>query len=85
MRTSRVGFLTTKAAVVLALASVGVLSAQAQKFKVLHTFHGRDGAEPVGVLIRDAAGNIYGTTGVWAALGQNAQTSANSVAARRSK
>src|ERR1700686_3780391 len=38
--------------------------AHAQKFKVLHTFHGRDGAEPVGVLVRDAVGNIYGTTGV---------------------
>jgi uncharacterized repeat protein (TIGR03803 family) len=38
--------------------------AQAQKFKVLHTFHGWNGAEPVGGLVRDAAGNIYGTTGV---------------------
>ena len=38
--------------------------AQAQKFKVLHTFHGPNGAQPVGGLIRDAAGNIYGTTGV---------------------
>jgi len=36
--------------------------AQAQKFKVLHTFHGRDGASPMGVLVRDAAGNVYGTT-----------------------
>ena len=36
--------------------------AQAQRFKVLHTFHGGDGANPVGVLVRDAAGNIYGTT-----------------------
>ena len=37
--------------------------AQARKFKVLHTFHGKDGAGPVGVLVRDAAGNLYGTTG----------------------
>jgi hypothetical protein len=37
--------------------------AQAQKFKVLHTFHGGDGASPMGILVRDAAGNIYGTTG----------------------
>ncbi len=54
--------------VVLALAvvfglAVATQSAQAQKFKVLHTFHGKDGASPVGVLVRDAAGNLYGTTG----------------------
>ncbi len=36
----------------------------AQMFKVLHTFHGQDGASPVGVLILDSAGNLYGTTGV---------------------
>jgi uncharacterized repeat protein (TIGR03803 family) len=38
--------------------------APAQKFKVLHTFHGKDGANPVGVLVRDNAGNLYGTTGI---------------------
>jgi uncharacterized repeat protein (TIGR03803 family) len=39
--------------------------AQAQKFKVLHTFHGApgDGYGPLGVLVRDGAGNLYGTTG----------------------
>jgi uncharacterized repeat protein (TIGR03803 family) len=37
--------------------------AQAQKFKVFHTFHGKDGVNPIGELVRDAAGNIYGTTG----------------------
>jgi len=36
--------------------------AQAQKFKVLHTFHGADGAFPITQLTRDAAGNLYGTT-----------------------
>jgi uncharacterized repeat protein (TIGR03803 family) len=36
--------------------------AQARKFKVLHTFHGANGAEPVGQLTRDGAGNFYGTT-----------------------
>jgi uncharacterized repeat protein (TIGR03803 family) len=45
------------------LASIVVpTQTEAQKFKVLHTFHGPDGAEPVGVLVRDAVGNIYSTT-----------------------
>jgi uncharacterized repeat protein (TIGR03803 family) len=43
--------------------AVAVQPAQARKFKVLHTFHGGDGSSPMGVLVRDAAGNIYGTTG----------------------
>jgi uncharacterized repeat protein (TIGR03803 family) len=51
--------------ITLLLASaIGPTQAQARKFRVLHTFHGRDGANPVGVLVRDAAGNLYGTTGV---------------------
>jgi len=47
------------------LASVVVpAQAHAQTFKVLHTFHGapNDGAAPWGVLVRDGAGNFYGTT-----------------------
>jgi|HubBroStandDraft_6_1064221.scaffolds.fasta_scaffold54575_2 uncharacterized repeat protein (TIGR03803 family) len=48
-------------ALVFLLSSALVL-AQVQKFKVLHTFHGNDGASPEGVLVRDGAGNIYGTT-----------------------
>jgi uncharacterized repeat protein (TIGR03803 family) len=36
--------------------------AQAQKFKVLHTFHGKDGSFPTGSLVRDSAGNLYSTT-----------------------
>jgi uncharacterized repeat protein (TIGR03803 family) len=36
--------------------------AQAQTFKVLHTFHGKDGSFPTGTLVRDSAGNIYSTT-----------------------
>lgn len=32
------------------------------KFKVLHTFHGPDGANPVGQLVRDKVGNFYGVT-----------------------
>jgi len=36
--------------------------AQAQTFTVLHTFHGKNGAGPSGALLRDKAGNLYGTT-----------------------
>jgi uncharacterized repeat protein (TIGR03803 family) len=47
----------------LLLASIVVAAqTQATKFNVLHTFHGADGGSPMGVLVRDAAGNIYGTT-----------------------
>jgi hypothetical protein len=48
-------------ALLLALAIVST-PAKAQTFKVLHTFHGPDGNGPVGVLTRDSAGNLYGTT-----------------------
>jgi uncharacterized repeat protein (TIGR03803 family) len=43
-----------------------VLPAQlhAQIFKVLHTFTGPDGAQPLGTLSLDNAGDIYGTTGI---------------------
>jgi uncharacterized repeat protein (TIGR03803 family) len=37
-------------------------SAQAQTYKVLHTFNGIDGANPAAELIRDADGNLYGTS-----------------------
>jgi len=36
--------------------------AQAQTFTVLHTFHGKNGNGPSGALLRDKAGNLYGTT-----------------------
>ena len=39
-----------------------IVPAQAQKFKVLHTFRGPNGGSPVGVLVRDASGNLYGST-----------------------
>lgn len=41
---------------------VAALPARAQRFKVLHTFHGPNGNSPAGVLTRDPAGNLYGTT-----------------------
>jgi uncharacterized repeat protein (TIGR03803 family) len=41
---------------------ISAQSALAQTFKVLHTFHGRDGGSPMGQLVLDTAGNIYGTT-----------------------
>src|SRR5580704_4826958 len=46
----------------LLLASVAHAQTQATKFKVVHTFHGKDGSFPTGTLVRDSAGNIYGTT-----------------------
>jgi uncharacterized repeat protein (TIGR03803 family) len=49
--------------IVLLLASAIVpTQAQAQKFKVLHTFHGKDGANPNGTFVRDAHGNLIGAT-----------------------
>ena len=49
-------------AFVLPLA-ISVPSAKAQTFKVLHEFNGQsDGANPEGALLRDAAGNLFGTT-----------------------
>jgi uncharacterized repeat protein (TIGR03803 family) len=51
--------------ITLLLASAIVpTQAQARKFKVLHTFHGKDGANPVSVLVRDNEGDLYGTTGI---------------------
>jgi len=49
--------------VTLLLASIAVpAQTQATKFKVLHTFHGKDGIGPDSRLVRDSTGNLYGTT-----------------------
>jgi uncharacterized repeat protein (TIGR03803 family) len=45
----------------LALALL-VTAASAQTFQVLSTFHFTDGSTPNGSLVRDKAGNLYGTT-----------------------
>jgi uncharacterized repeat protein (TIGR03803 family) len=41
---------------------IGAVGAQAQTYKVIHTFTGRpDGEDPTAGLARDGAGNLYGT------------------------
>jgi len=51
-------------AVVFVLGVVATQSAQAQTFTVLYNFTGgTDGGYPYAGLVRDAAGNLYGTTG----------------------
>jgi len=45
-------------------------TAPAQTFKVLYTFSFKDGSAPNGDLIRDAAGNFYGTTQFGGASGR---------------
>jgi uncharacterized repeat protein (TIGR03803 family) len=50
-------------AVVLGSAVFATQSAQAQTYKVLYSFKGgADGATPYAALVRDTAGNLYGTT-----------------------
>jgi hypothetical protein len=54
----------TVLALLFSLASVVVpVPAQAQTFKVLHSFKGSDGMSPDAQLVWDSAGNLYGTTG----------------------
>ena len=50
--------------VALAIAAVASPPAPAQTFKVLYTFTGypTDGSQPAAGLLRDASGNLYGTT-----------------------
>jgi uncharacterized repeat protein (TIGR03803 family) len=48
--------------IVIVLGLVGAQPAQAQTFSVLYNFTGlTDGGDPYGALVRDGAGNLYGT------------------------
>jgi uncharacterized repeat protein (TIGR03803 family) len=49
-------------AVIFLLVFVATPWAQGQTFTVLHRFTGNDGSFPEAGLVRDAAGNLYGTT-----------------------
>jgi len=47
----------------ITFAVTAIAPAQAQTYQVLYTFTGgTDGANPVGTLVRDGGGNLYGTT-----------------------
>jgi uncharacterized repeat protein (TIGR03803 family) len=51
--------------VLIACVVVGALAiepAHARSYQVLHSFTGKDGANPSSTLVRDRAGNLYGTT-----------------------
>lgn len=48
--------------VMLIVISIFTTSAAAQSYKVLFAFSGADGQEPMGRLISDGAGNLYGMT-----------------------
>jgi uncharacterized repeat protein (TIGR03803 family) len=50
--------------IALILVAAGIPATQAQTFTVFHAFSGKDGSSPNGDLIRDSAGNFYGTTRV---------------------
>lgn len=60
------GMMIWAAAIIVAAAAAAIafpLAAHEQKFKILYAFHlPPDGNRPSGVMARDTAGNLYGTT-----------------------
>jgi uncharacterized repeat protein (TIGR03803 family) len=62
MSTAHSSWIWRKTVALVFLLSSALISAKAQKFEVLHTFHGPDGSFPTAGLVRDSAGNFYGTT-----------------------
>src|ERR1700728_26898 len=63
---TRLALRPTTAALVLASLPMSIAlatqSAQAQTFHLLHVFNYTDGGQPFAALVRDSAGNLYGTT-----------------------
>ncbi|MGC9952195.1 MAG: choice-of-anchor tandem repeat GloVer-containing protein [Bryobacteraceae bacterium] len=71
MTKTRPAALAILAAIYMTMAN-GTPAAQAQTFKVLHTFGGPgDGGIPYGGLVRDSTGNLYGTTQLGGVAGSN--------------
>jgi len=61
MKTQSFGGLSVLVAALI-FATTIIVPAQAQTFTVLYNFSGSDGSGPSGSLVRDSAGNLYGTT-----------------------
>ncbi len=59
-RQNRIAFFTST--IFFLVVTVLPPAAPAQSYTLLHEFGGPDGKNPVGTLVMDAAGNLYGTT-----------------------